>query len=170
MAQAETISVFADAMGSACSVVDQQESVFTVYIIHHYANCSISVEMSVVEGGGFGATYLNETHLSFVQIGDFRSGIAIGYGEAKNGTILIGTMQYAGHGTSTLCSWLDTSGSPNSPGIPTPYPLVQDCSFYLYPGTSRGPLYVNPASGCDGWCVVATQPATWGRVKALYRN
>ena len=120
VAQTERISVFADAAGSACSIIDQPGSTLTVYVIQEFANCTVSVDMSVIEGGGFSATYLNETHLSFVHIGDFRNGVSVGYGEGKSGTVLIGSIEYAGHGTSAPCPAYSIDPIRTVPLFPSP--------------------------------------------------
>ncbi|HEX6791743.1 MAG TPA: hypothetical protein VF247_10575 [Candidatus Krumholzibacteria bacterium] len=160
------ITAFADPTGTSCSITDQTPGPFNVYVFHTNFGGMYGVNFRVSESGGFHATYLSETLEAPGHYGDFRNGIDLVYGACRNGPVLLGTISYEGHGTSESCSYLDIVG------WHYPWPETGDCIFMDYPAPPLGKLYVNPQPGlCQPWCgVVATAPATWGKVKALYRD
>ena len=168
-ARGDNITVYANASGSSCLIVDSSPAVFTVFVLHTVANGATASFLSVNESPGFDATFVQED-IPFYHVGTFRAGVTVVYGECiSSGSFLIGTITYQGHGTSQTCSALDTSTNPNS-GFPPPYAWSEDCSSYDYPAPSTMPLYVNPSSECPPSCVVRSESSTWGRVKALYRR
>ena len=157
------ISVFADNNASSCALLDQNEEQFTVYVFHTNVSGMAFSDFRVTASGGFSATYLNETYAQPGHVGDFRNGISLAYGLCMNGPLLLGSISYQGHGTSASCSYLDVVA------WRYPWPATEDCSFEDHPAPPLGKLYVNPSPQCQPFCTVATQPTTWGSVKALYR-
>ena len=159
------ITLFADPAANSCSITDQAEGPFTVYVIHVNMSGFAWSDFRVTESSGFLATYVSETVETLNHVGDFRSGINVAYGSCVDGPLLLGTITYEGHGTSQPCSYLDV--------VPWRFPWVdtQDCNFQSFAAPPLGKLCVNPQPGlCEPWCSVATEQTTWGGVKALYRN
>jgi hypothetical protein len=159
------ITVFADAAGSSCVLLDETSSQFTVYIIHTDSDEKLSSDFRVLESAGFLATYISESILPLGHFGDFRSGISLGYGLCQAGSIMLGSIVYQGQGASAPCSYLDIVAHR------FPWPATQACVFSDHESPPLGKLYVNPQpGGCEPWCLVATRQSTWGSVKSLYRN
>jgi hypothetical protein len=157
------ITVFGDQAASTCSVTDTAPQVLTLYVFHtNFSGMAIS-DFRLTASSGFLATYLSETYSQPGHFGDFRNGISFGYGVCANGPLLLGSISYQGHGTSEVCSYLDVVA------WRFPWPATEDCIFEDYPAPPLGKLYVNPSPQCQPYCAVATEPTTWGSVKALYR-
>lgn len=166
---ADTVSVYSDPSGSSCSIADVTPALFTVFVIHDPVYFSVGANLRVVESDGFRATFVEETN-PFYHDGTFSDGVNVFYGECFSSPFVVGTITYQGHGTSDSCSLLDTTGNPNWVGGYTPYPISSDCTFDWYPAPSVSPLLVNPSLQCPAPCVVRSESATWGKVKALYRD
>ena len=162
------ISVFGDASGSVCTIQDDTPATFTLYVLHTNMSGTFVSNLRVLEGSGFDATYVSEV-VPFIHIGDLRTGLSIAYGGCTAGPLLLGSLVFAGQGTSQSCSTVDTTGNPDWPGIPTSYPITETCNGDVLPAPSVGPLYVNAGVGCQPRCTVATESSTWGKVKSLYR-
>jgi hypothetical protein len=164
-----TVTAHSDEIGSSCSLLDDADKIITVYVFTHVAPSFGlgAVRFRLVSSTGFSATYSSEV-IPYVHTGNTQDGLNVAFGTCLSGDILVATVSYIGHGTSTSCSYLTVTGHPQSyfpPNID-----VMDCEFYWLPASTDGPLNVNPAGGqCSPWCVVAVNQATWGAVKALYR-
>jgi hypothetical protein len=94
----------------------------------------------------------------FVPVGDIKSDLSVGYGGCQGpGSVVVGTMviQLGGSGYMDI---LPATGFPNI--------LYTDCNFAEKPATGGRAWINNPTGQCNE---VATQPSTWGQVKALYR-
>jgi len=162
-----TITLFSDPNGYSCTLIDNQEIPLNVYVINESRGL-VDSRFRIASSEGFNADYLSEVvHMPF-HIGDLRAGIDIGYGYCATGTLLLATITYMGHGSSSPCAYLEV----------LPHPVsyfgtieVMDCAFDTLRGSTLGPLLVNPSSGqCAPWCSpVGVQSTTWGAVKALYR-
>jgi hypothetical protein len=96
---------------------------------------------------------------SFFKAGSSPTDISIGFASCLPPPILVLTMTYQLFGTSSACSELRTA-PPD--GFPVAIAADGDCSFVELPIRDLQSLHVN--------CPVATEPTTWGKVKALYRN
>jgi hypothetical protein len=166
---AATVTAYADESGSSCSLTDDSEKVFHVYVITRIQTGVGAVRFRVVTSPGFSATYMGEVIPFQYYSGDTQAGLLVNYGDCfPPGKVLTATISYAGHGTSAPCSYLTLSAHPQSyfpPNIE-----AMDCAFDWWPVPTNGPLYVNPVQGqCPLWCAVGTSSSTWGHVKALYR-
>jgi hypothetical protein len=163
-----TVTLSSDPIVTSCTLVDNQEGPLKVYVINEIAaDGLVSSSFRVASSAGFSADYMGETiHLPF-HIGDLRTGIDITYAYCATATVLLATMEYMGHGTSSPCAYLEVLPHPDSFSGSIE---VMDCAFDTLRGGTLGPLLVNPLSSqCAPWCVVSVQSSTWGAVKALYR-
>jgi hypothetical protein len=159
------ITVFADEAAASCSITDQTPGPITVYVMHTNMSGMAVSDFKVAESIGFLATYISETIETIGHVGDFRNGITLAYGTCRDGPLLLGSISYQGHGTSTPCSYLEVVA------WRYPWPYTTNCTEHDYQAPPLGRLYVNAQPGeCPLWCSVATEQSTWGRVKALYRD
>lgn len=170
--QSTTVTVFADASGSQCTLSEGNNSDFSVYIIHKIPPGwgYVGSRFRLLASPGNKATYIGETiHLPYY-FGDTQSGIEVEYAYCVSGSLLLATVVYHANDTSSPCSYFEV--------VPHPHPQnfsggidVMDCFFDTSSAATMGRLYVNPVEGeCAPWCTVAVEPSTWGQVKALYRN
>jgi hypothetical protein len=118
---------------------------------------------------GFTASYVSESIAVPVHFGTLLEGVAVVYDACSFGTMLLATMTFQGFGTSLPCAYLDVGPDP---GFGWPEPVAQNCYFDLLSAPSAQKLYVNASPDqCQPNCsTVPTRSATWGKVKALYRN
>jgi hypothetical protein len=159
------ITVFADPAASSCFASDNAAGSLILYIFHTNFSGMLTSNFRIAESSGFHAIYASETIAVPAHVGDFRSGVLLGYGECQGGSLLLGTLTYTTLGTSVPCSYLDVVAAP-----PYPWPATESCSFEDYPALPLGKLYVNPGAACQMWCTVATEQSTWGKIKAMYRR
>jgi hypothetical protein len=110
-----------------------------------------------------GATFLADSPVFGVNVGDSQTGIAIGYGACYASPIHLLTIKYYVAGTTQACC---------------PYPVIPDpdvasgeievvnCATTLLYGTGLTSM-VNPDTGC--WCgLIKVEETTWGHIKSLY--
>jgi hypothetical protein len=165
-----TITAFADATGSSCTLLDDSEKLFDIYIVIAVAPKFglAGSRFRIVTSAGFSATYVGEV-VNYPHSGDVQGGVTIAHGTCLPGTFLLATVTYLGHGTSAPCSSIDVIGHPDSYYAPSID--VMDCHFAWLAASTLGSLLVNPVeSQCAPWCsTVATERRTWGGIKALYR-
>jgi hypothetical protein len=162
------VTVYADASGASCSLLDDAPRTFNVYVLHEEMNGIVGVDFRLAASDGFDGAYVTEVITPpFLVLGDTQSGISFAYTTCFVGSAVLVTVTYAGSGTSAPCSYLEVVAHPDyvAWGI-----LVQNCLFDSYRAPTRGRLYVNPDGDCPPWCVVPTRQTTWGGVKALYRD
>jgi hypothetical protein len=100
--------------------------------------------------------------------GNVTDGVAVGWGrcvDTEFGGFEIVRLTYQLYGTSARCSFLEVLPYPGFQSI-----LALDCNYDLLPARTGGYMWVNYNRGCGSlWCILATEPTTWGKVKALYR-
>jgi hypothetical protein len=166
----ESVTLFSDPNGDSCTLADNGGGPLNIYVVNKIPPGLglVDSRFRVASSEGFGADYVSEViHMPF-HIGDLRAGIEIAYNYCHTGTVLLATMTYLGHGTSSPCAYFEVLPHPESytGGID-----VMDCHFSTWEGCTLGPLLVNPSPGqCAPWCgPVGVQATTWGAVKALYR-
>jgi hypothetical protein len=164
-----TITAFADQAGTSCTLFDDSEKTFDVYIINTITPGFglAGSRFRVATSPGFSAAFVEE-QIPFLHSGSVRDGVTVVYGTCLPGTFLLATVTFLGHGTSAPCSAIEVVAHPEShyPGSID----VMDCHFDWLPAPTKGPLLVNAVEGqCAPWCIVALEPTTWGAVKALYR-
>ena len=157
------ILLFSDPDYTSCSVIDVADQEYTVYIVHVDDSGVIASQFRVRNEAGL--TYVREQILWTV-LGNTQSGMTVLYdNECVSGEILVGTVGYAGTGTSSSCSYL--SIAPFGFGVneveattcePEPEKIIP------FPGR----LFVNPDPSCPCELVVPVEETSWGRIKALY--
>jgi hypothetical protein len=162
-----TITVFADQLGSECTLEDHDSRALRVYVLHTSSTGAIESMFKVSPSLGFAAAYVGETVNASAFSGNTQTGLAVRYNECIAGTFVIATIDYMGAGQSANCSYLEVVAHPLSP---TGYIDIIDCYFGMWGVVTLGKLLVNPTAGnCTPWCTVSTRQSTWGAVKALYR-
>ena len=165
---AGTIDLFSDPVGGSCIIADHEPGPLTIYVLHRNTEAVAAAQFAVVGDPGFTASFLSMTVPSnFLFIGTPED-LSIAYQGCLSGSFLIATLTYQGYGTSTACSHVWVRPAPTSP-IPGEIAVLDECSFHLAVGATWGPLVVNYLNQCPAWCIVATEPTSWGKIKALYR-
>jgi hypothetical protein len=155
------IAIYSDAALSDCTLSDGAPVIRNIYVAEH-SDEATALRFRVVASPGFTGTWVAETSPFYV-IGTSPVDVSIGFGRCMQGQFLVLTMTYQMFGTST-CSELSIAAAP---GLSQPICIY--CSFHELPCSGYGSLHVN-CSGTFECNPLATEPVTWGRVKALYRD
>jgi len=149
VAMADHIGVYLDANGSSCLLAAGFNP--TVYVLEKFSlgstGCRFAVNMGSSSQFGFTSPY--------PAIGTITSDISLAFGVCLSGTINLGT----------LACLLSPGSIQVTPASGFPNPIFTDCSFASLPATG-GTAWVGSTGNCGE---VATEPSTWGQVKALYR-
>jgi hypothetical protein len=167
-AQVGDISVYADAAGLSCSVMDNTApfAFIDVYVIHkHLSGGATASQFRVDLTGGSTMSYSGQTEGSgMLLIGNANDDLSVAYGGCLSGDLLLVTVRYVGVGTSPQCSGIEVNPAPTAP-IPNEVVLA-DCAF-AYATVPTGAAIINENPGCI--CNVAVAETTWGAIKALYK-
>jgi hypothetical protein len=152
VAMADHIGIYADASGASCSLAGGFTTGTTV--IHKFATAGTTgsrwyIDSSTLVGGIFAFS------TGFTTVGSYTNDLSVGYGACNTGSLVIGTLlMNATGGSMTVKAAIGQSTI-----------IVTDCNFGEKPATG-GTAYVAGTGNCGE---VATEPSTWGQVKALYR-
>jgi hypothetical protein len=169
-AQGGLIGVYLDTWGEICDIDDCDlgtTTILEVQIVHKLAPCATASQFMVVTSSGFTGTYLGEEVPDpFGGFGNSRYGIAIAYGDQYSSPIHILIIRYLIYGTSAPNSYIEVVADPDeSRGI-----IMTDCNNppLVHPALG-GRAYVN-GDGTFSCTTTPIQDASWGQIKALYRN
>jgi hypothetical protein len=163
-AQAGSIGIFGDPAGTNCNLLDNSGPGLKQYYVVHVntPGATASEYQAKMPTCMVGATYLSDTNLFPVTLGNSQTGVSVGYGTCRTAPINTQIISVFVSGLSTpCCRWYVT---PNPNTVSGKIEGV-DCAFEsTYPTGGTG--IVNPNSTCQ--CNVPTEETTWGQVKALY--
>lgn len=163
-----SINIFADPGGGSCLVSDLEPGPIALYLIVWGSSGTTASQFRLATDGGFTGVYVSQAPApGFLALGEPPVDYAVAYGGCMTGSFLIATVTYFGFGTSSDCSHIEIRAAPTSP-LPGEIAAVT-CDNQLVATSSHGPAVVNYRHGCPAWCIGATEPSTWGRIKALYR-
>jgi hypothetical protein len=155
------LGVFEDQAGFDIAITDVVAGSKSVYIVHH-SDAGATFSEFLVNANQTTFTYVStEIGVGFLSLGEANTGIMIAYPNCLLGTFVACKVNYDALGTTAPCALITMDEDPNA--VP-PARIYVDCL-----GNARsflgGQLVVNPDLSCDP---NATQPATWGSIKALY--
>ena len=172
IAKADHISVFADQVGTQCTltnpVVPPGSNNF--YIVHQFNEGSTASQFKVADTTGL---FFIQFTTPYLMLGVWNDDLSLAYGGCVVGQHVLGTLSFLWFGTPipTGCTnTLEVVPAPLS-AIPGQIALV-DCALPSgnLEAASGGRAFfsVNPECGPD--CMkLAVEETTWGGVKALYR-
>ncbi|MEJ2720017.1 MAG: BACON domain-containing carbohydrate-binding protein [bacterium] len=151
VAQNGAICLFADPAGTDCSLTDDGPGMLTVYVVHMLTPGALASQFSApMPLCMTGATWLSDTPVFPVTIGDSQTGVSVGYGTCQAAPIHILTINYQVSGaTETDCAyWVQTD--PTLEHIET-----VDCDLNMV-YANPGRIYLNSDFGCT--CEETTDP------------
>jgi hypothetical protein len=159
-ARSERLQIYSDAALTECTLTDTAPTTAHIYVADYSWSGATGAQFRIAASEGFTGVWLGETS-PFITIGTSPTSVSVGYGSCVVGTFLVLKMTFQLFGTST-CSTLSVA-----PAVEFAAPICTYCFFGEYPCDGFDDLHVN----CSGNCgPVATEPATWGKIKSLYRN
>src|SRR5262249_35019512 len=97
---------------------------------------------------------------TFTPIGNVTSDESLGYGSCVSTTTNLGNLLFINTAAVPACGYVSVVAADNFAN-----PIATDCVFGEYT-VKTGQAIMNPNAGCQ--CNIATQPTSWGKVKALY--
>jgi hypothetical protein len=158
-----------DPFSRSCEVDDLQPGLITVNVVLNGGNIWVSgAAFRIGSSAGFTGVLLSEQYRGGSSpLGNVNMGVGVAFNSCLQSYagIEIVKLTYQVFGTSTPCSVLEVLPRPGEESI-----VVADCNSVIIPTRALGPMFINYNTGCGNiWCVLATEPTTWGRVKALYR-
>jgi hypothetical protein len=164
--QAGSIGLFADYIGTDCSMEDRSSGLFVVHVVHVNAPGVTASWFAAEDGPGFTGVWLSDTTPYPLVVGSSHSpiGLSQGYGACLSSPIHIASMNYFAYGSSASCSWIRAVPPEEST---SGYIEVADCNSDILYATG-GTLIVNPTEEC--LCNVPAHETTWGAIKAMYHE
>jgi hypothetical protein len=159
-----SIGVYAEPIGTDCNIPDVPSGAFTVYIVHTGTPTAAASEFSAPKPACMTrTTWLSDTFVYPVSLGNTQTGVSVGYGACRAAPIHVLTIIYYATGSSEVCCLY--------PVLPHPLSAsgkieVVDCAENLVFATGTiSTVNANPGCACGS---VRVEHTTWGRVKALY--
>jgi hypothetical protein len=144
--QAGTIGIFSDNAGTNPFITDAAPGLLSVYVVHVATAGATACQYKATKPPCMTATYLSDTNVFGVTIGNSQTGVSIGYGTCRVGTIHVQTISYFASGTTPSCCYYpvvpDPLGSSGGVGVD-----IVDCAFQ--PDVAEGGYGVINANGCD---------------------
>lgn len=153
------LRIYSDASLTDSSIDDGAPRIVNLYVVEKgtFPGATGS-RFSIKPSAGFTGVWLSDAS-SFLPFGQSPTDLSVVYGACIPPPILVVTMTYQLFGTSAPCSELHVAPADGQKWVVAP---DVGCFFTEDIITDLGRLEVN--------CPVATEPTTWGKVKALYRN
>jgi hypothetical protein len=168
LGQTEKIGLYADALGTDCSIADTGPGIIEVHMIHYGSEGSIGVSFRAPKPACWvGAIWVGDVLSEPFQAlgGTQQAYYDVGYAGCRVSPIHIGKMNYFSAGTSNPCC--------EYPVLPSYFPTVisVDCQvpFGAEVRIGAGKVTINENENCPCNPPVAVEETTWGGVKALYR-
>jgi hypothetical protein len=159
VAQTGQLELFADPAASSCALV-HTPYIESVYVFQTAGAATTGVGwFSAPKPDCWNATWVADNAAPGLKTGSSQTSITVILRVCRPLPALILEIQYLAGGTSSPCCKYVISASE-----------YIDCSFQEWPMTI-GPrsVTINPDESCPCQSPLATEPSTWGRVKALYR-
>ncbi|MEE9270166.1 MAG: hypothetical protein V3V49_07885 [Candidatus Krumholzibacteria bacterium] len=159
------IGVYGDPSGTNCNLIDRSPGLLSVYVVHQSTPGATASQFSApIPSCWAGATYLSDTNIFPVTVGNSQTGITIAYGACVTPPIHVLTINYAVTGIGTPCCQYDVLPDPSAPSGQI---VAVDCLFIDLPGFGF-PGMVNATTAC--WCggALSVEETTWGHIKAIY--
>ena len=163
------IGSYADAAGLDCNVTDGAPGLLPIFIVHtDHPGATASQFAAPIQLCQVGSSWLSDTAVFAVTIGNSQTGVAIGYGTCQFSPTHVLTVQYFATGITALCCAYSVIPDP---AVPSGMVEVVDCAAQLIFATGRTNTINGTVAQCD--CADAPLPVeetTWGAVKSLYTD
>jgi hypothetical protein len=152
VAMADHIGVYADNSGSSCSLAAGFQSGSTAAVIEKFSLGTTGSRFKVTLPAGSSFFSFSSP---YTPVGSMTSDLSMAYGQCLTGDVVIGNI---------IAILNPGSGAVVAADL-QPFILYTTCVFAELPATG-GTYYVGGTGNCNE---IATEPTTWGQVKALYR-
>lgn len=160
--QAGAIILSSNDSGTECNLQDKSAGMCSYFVVHVSTIGALASSFSAPAPPCFSGTWLSDTAMFGVTLGDSQNGVSVGYGSCLSSPIHVLTVNFVCQGlTENCCSY---KVHPH-PDVISGEIEVVDCSMNTLFAIG-GRAVVNPTTGCE--CGPPTQDSTWGKVKTLY--
>jgi len=162
------IGVFSENTGTNCAITDAAAGLLSVYVVHIGTTGATASQYIAAKPSCMTATYLSDTNLFGVTVGNSQTGVSVGYGTCRVGTIHTQTLSFFASGTTPACCIYKVTCDPLGVNQCNLGKVdIVDCSFV--PGVAAGQSgVVNSTGACTCPMIVADEESSWGQIKALY--
>ena len=164
-ASANHIGIYAEQTGGACSVTPVPV-ITTLYVVALQSTGTDGAAFKVNAAIPAGITPIGASPINFICVTDcnpYEGAGAIRTCSADAWPMYSLTFLTTGPVNLSTCNHLTVTAYP---GQSTP--ALQDCADNIMPATGGSFSFVSGPGQCSD-CALATEPTTWGSVKALYR-
>jgi hypothetical protein len=162
--QAGIIGIFANPGGTNCNLPDDAPGVVSYYIVHIETTGAMACQFSAPAPSCLLGSWLSDTPIFPVVIGDSQTGVAVGYGTCQSEPIHVLTVNYFVQGQSEACCRYHIRPDPL---IASGQIEIADCFGELLYGIA-GTGVVKPNASCR--CNSPVQEGTWGQVKSQWED
>ena len=163
------VMVFGDTGGTICALNDAA-GVVDYYIVHVYTSAATSVSFAAPLPDCHTGTWIGDVPVFAGTVGDSQSGVTVNYGECLSHPIHVLTIQVLALGTTPPCCCYPVLPKP---GSTSGYVETTDCDGITKTAPYEFGHPINETTYCVCECTptpLPTEPATWGRIKALYHH
>jgi len=170
MAQYGRVGIFGNATGTNCAITDAAVALLPVYVVHIGATGATAVQYTATKPACTTASYLSDTNVFSVTLGNSQTGMAIGYGACLTGDIHVQTINLFGSGTTPACCIYPITCHPDgvSTGSCARVKIdVVDCAFVVQDAPGQSGV-INSTGACTCEMIIPVQESSWGQIKALY--
>jgi hypothetical protein len=159
-----SIGLFSDLQGTDCNLWDVVPGLGTYYVVHTGHQGATAAQFMARKPACLLATYLSDSAVHPVTIGNSQTGVAVNYGFCYYPPTLVLTINFFCQGLTGQCCTYRVSPDPR---VPSGQIEVADCAFNIWYAAGNCAV-VNPNASCPCWATPA-EKTTWGRVKAQYQ-
>lgn len=162
------IALYSDAGLSECALTDTNPGIVDIYVVHRLQGYpgAQQAAFALAPSAGFNGTWLEDiVPAGLSSVGASPSGIYILSSTCWFNDRLLLHVRYQMQGGSPSCSFLAAVPHPDWPWI-----VALSCGFAEPIAVDGSRILVNPDGSCPCESPVATESATWGRIKAMYRH
>jgi hypothetical protein len=161
------IGLNSDTQGIDCNLFDVAPGLVTIYAVHEALPGSITAatasQFAATNPACLLATYLSDTAVFPVTIGNSQSGVAIGYGQCLALPLTVLWINYFAAGATPPCCEHTVTADPSAPSGQVE---VVDCAGILLTAVGLCAIWnPDPTCPCEATPVEET---TWGHIKAVY--
>jgi hypothetical protein len=164
------IGLYSDVAGTDCNIeYPGSPGLYSVYVVHSRMDGATACQFAApIPPCWTNAIYLSDTDIYPVTIGNSQCGKALGYGMCFTVPLMVLSINYFVQGPPTeYCCLYPVLPDPH---IPSGEIEIADCSGNVH-YAKGGFAIVNPDATCMcGEGTVRVEDATWGRIKAMYRE
>ena len=161
-AQGGAIVLSGDPQGSDCNINDSSAGMCAVYVVHVGISGAVASQFAAPVPACFAGTWLSDSPVFGVTVGNSQSGVSIGYGQCTPGPIHVLTINFFCQGLSEPCCYYSVVPHPD---VTSGVVEAVDCMNNLL--TAKGGFgIVNSTNECE--CGPPTRDSTWGRVKSIF--